>query len=96
MSWRLDPHSRFHLRKFAGQVALLVLCCAPTLLIDKNAPVLFLSLLGLACRITALALLIVAFFFKERARGLGFGPLDHCLGFTLLQLGCSIALHFVK
>ena len=96
MSWRLDPHSRFHLRKFAGQVTLFVLCCAPTLLIDKNAPVLFLSLLGTAYRFTALFLFIVGFSVKRRTPEAGFVRWDHCLAFILLQLGCSIALDLIR
>jgi hypothetical protein len=61
VSRHLDPQSQLHLRKFAGHAALLVLCCAPALLIDEKAPVLFLSLLGTACRFTALFLFIVGF-----------------------------------
>jgi hypothetical protein len=62
----LDPQLQLDLRRFAGHAALLVLCCAPALLIDKNAPVLFLSLLGTACRFTALFLFIVGFSVKRR------------------------------
>jgi hypothetical protein len=95
-SQRLDSHSRLHLRRFAGQVAFLVLCCAPALLIDGNAPVLFFSLLGMLARFTALFLFIVGFFSKRQTPLSGFGPWDHCLGFILLQLGCSIALHLIE
>jgi hypothetical protein len=94
--WRLDPHSRLHLRRFAGQVALLVLCCAPALLVDNNVPILFLSLLRAVSRLTALVLFIVGFFVKRRTPGPSFGPWDHCAGFVLLQLGCSIALHLIN
>jgi hypothetical protein len=94
--WRLDSHSRLHLRRFAGQVALLVLCCSPALLFDKNAPILFLSLLRAVSRLTALVLFIVGFFVKRRIPGPGFGPWDHCAGFVLLQLGCSLALDLIQ
>jgi hypothetical protein len=93
---RLDPHSRLHLQRFTGQVALLVLCCVPALLLDKDAPVLFLSLLRAASSLTALVLFIMGFFFASRSPGPRFGPWDHCLGFVLVQLGCSIALHAIR
>ena len=95
-SRRLDSHSRLHLRRFAGQGAFLVLCCAPALLIDGNAPVLFFSLLGMLARFTALCLFIAGLFSTRRTLRSGFGPWNHCLGFILLQLGCSIALHLIK
>jgi hypothetical protein len=95
-SRRLDSHSRLHLRRFAGQGAFLVLCCASALLIDGNAPVLFFSLLGMLARFTALCLFIAGLFSMRRAPRSGFGPWDHCLGFILLQLGCSIALHLIR
>jgi hypothetical protein len=96
VSRHLDPQSQLHLRRFASHAALLVMCCAPALLIDKNAPVLFLSLLGTACRFTALFLFIVGFSVKRRTLEAGFGPWDHCLAFVLLQLGCSIALDLIR
>jgi hypothetical protein len=96
VSLRIDPHSKLHLRRFAGQVVLLVLCCAPALLIDKNAPVLFLSLLRTASGLTAIILFIIGFFVKKQTPGSRFGPWDHCLGFVLLQLGCSIALRSIR
>lgn len=96
MSWPLDPHSRLHLRRFAGQVALLVLCCTPALLIDKNAPALFLSLLRTVSGLTALILFIIGFFVKKDVSGPRFGPWDHSLGFVLLQFGSSIALHSIR
>jgi hypothetical protein len=96
LPWRLDPHSRLHLRRFAGQVALLVLCCTPALLIDKNAPILFLSLLRTVSCLTAFALFLGGWFYKVRTAPPRFGPWDHCLGFVLLQLGCSIALHLIR
>jgi hypothetical protein len=74
---------------------LLVLCCAPALLIDNDAPVLFLSLLRTVSRLTAVVLFIVGFFFASQSPRARFGPWDHCLGFVLLQLGCSIALHLI-
>jgi hypothetical protein len=96
VSWRLDPHSRLHLRRFAGQVALLVLCCTPALLIDKNPPVLFLSLLRTVSGLSALILFIIGFLVKKQASEPRFGPWDHCLGFVLLQFGSSIALHSIR
>jgi hypothetical protein len=96
VSWRFDPHSSLHLRGFVRQVVLLVLCCTPALLIDKNAPVLFLSLLRTVSGLTALILFIIGFFVKRQTPGPGLGPWDHCLGFVLLQLGCSIALHSIR
>jgi hypothetical protein len=96
VSWRFDPHSSLHLRVFAGQVVLLVLCCTPALLIDQNAPVLFISLLRTVSGLTAFILLIFGFFVKKQTPEPGLGPWDHCLGFVLLQLGCSIALHVIR
>jgi len=96
VSLRIDLHSRLHLRRFAGQVGLLVLCCTPALLIDKNAPVLFLSLLRTVSGLTALVLFIIGFLVKKQPSGSRFGPWDHCLGFVLLQVGCSIALHTIR
>jgi hypothetical protein len=96
VSRHLDPQSQLHLRKFAGHAGLLVLCCAPALLIDEKAPVLFLSLLGTVCRFTALFLFIVGFSVRGRSPEAGFGPWDHCLAFVLLQLGCSIALDLIR
>ena len=96
MSQRRDPHSRLHIRTFARQVGLLVLCCLPTLLVDDHAPILFLSLLRELFGFTAAFLLVISFFFKQRAPGVGFRPIDHCLAFVLLQLGCSIALHLLR
>jgi hypothetical protein len=96
VSRHLDPQSQLHLRKFAGHAALLVLCCAPALLIDEKAPVLFLSLLGTVCRFTALFLFIIGFSVRGRSPEASFGPWDHCLAFVLLQLGCSIALDLIR
>jgi hypothetical protein len=36
VSRHLDPQSQLHLRRFASHAALLVMCCAPALLIDKE------------------------------------------------------------
>lgn len=96
VSQRLDPHARLHLRTFARQVGLLVLCCLPTLLIDNHAPILFFSLLKILFGFTALFLLITSFFFKHRTSEVGFRPSDHCLAFVLLQLGCSIVLRLIE
>ncbi len=93
---RLDADARLHLGRFAGQVAVLVMCCAPTLVIDQNAPVLFLALLGTLCRFIALFLFAVGFFFRAQTPGKSFGPWDHCLAFLLLQFGCNIALDLIR
>jgi hypothetical protein len=88
----LCAHSRRHLRMFGFQVVSLVLGSSPALLIDDHTPVLFLLLLRRLCGVTAVFLLIVGLFSKRLTAGAGFGPLDHCLAFVLLQLGCSITL----
>jgi hypothetical protein len=93
---RLDSHTRLHLRRFADQVALLVLCCTPALLVDKDAPILFLSLLRAVSCLTAVALFIGGWCYKVRPTAPRLGPWDHCLGFVLLQVGCSIALHLIR
>jgi hypothetical protein len=93
---RLDSHSRLHLRRFGGQVALLVACCSPALLVDKDPPILFLSLVRTVSCFTAFALFIGGCFYKVRTTAPRFGPWDHCLGFVLLQVGCSIALHLIR
>jgi hypothetical protein len=80
---------------FGGQIVFLVLGSSPALLIDDHAPVLFLLLLRTLCGFTAVFLLIAGLFLKRRQHGAGFGPLDHCLAFVLLQLGCSITLHLI-
>ena len=91
----LCAHSRRHLRMFGFQVVSLVLGSSPVLLIDDHAPVLFFLLLRTLCGVTAVFLLIVSLFSKRPA-GACFSPLDHCLAFVLLQLGCSITLHLIR
>jgi hypothetical protein len=72
--WRLDPHSRLHLRRFPGRVALLVMCCASVPLIDKNAPVLFLSLPGTVSRLTGSPDLSLAFSIRGESLDQAFAP----------------------
>jgi hypothetical protein len=80
---------------FGGQAVFLVLVSSPALLIDSHATVMFLLLLRTLCNFTALFLLTIGLLSKQLAPGGGLGPLDHCLAFMLLQLGCSIALHLI-
>lgn len=93
---RLDPRFGRHLRAFAGQVAFLVLIGSPALLIDAHPPILFLRVLRGLFSLTALWLLAVGLLTKRRTPpGKSFDLWDHCLAFTLLQLGCSIALRLI-
>jgi hypothetical protein len=81
---------------FGGQVMFLVLGSSPALLLDAHPPVLFFSLLRTLCSFTALFLLLVGLLLKRRAPDERLGPLDHCLGFVLLQLGCSMVLDLIR
>jgi hypothetical protein len=92
MLQRLDAQSRGQLRIFAGQVGFLAMIGLPVLLIDSDAPTLYLMQLRTMFGFTGFVMLAIGVFTRRPMSRTTLGVWDHCLAFILLKSGCSLAL----
>ena len=95
MLQHLDAKSRWHLQTFAAQVIFLAVVGAPALLIDRHAPMLYLLELRTMFGLSAVVLLVLGVFSRQRLLQADICIWDHFLAFVLLKVGCSLALRLL-
>jgi hypothetical protein len=88
----LDQRSRVHLQAFGRQVAFILLCSFPMLLIDKHRPALCLFMMRAMFGFSTLFVVSVAVLTRQPVSSKSLCIWDHVVGMLLLTLVCSIAL----
>jgi hypothetical protein len=92
-----DKHSRLHLHLFIRQVAFVVLCSLPALLIDRHRPALFLLMMRGMFGFSALGAFGAAVFMRRPVSSTSLCIWDHAAAMLLITVAFSLAirlLHF--
>jgi hypothetical protein len=92
----LDERSRAHLHAFGRQVIFILICSLPTLLIDKQRPILCLVMMRVMFGFSALFLFGAAVLTRHPVSPKSICIWDHFTAMLLLTLACSIALQLLQ